>query len=102
MGLLSFFSKPAPDVLALPSGSLTVDREGEVLIGTLPSSFPGTLVEEIAGKVFATFREAAAAQLPLSELTIQYPSLKITAREMRGGAVIYLFPKVSPSTAAKS
>ena len=93
MGFLSVFSKPAQTLVRLPSGSFTVDREGSVLVGTLPSSFPGALVSEIARQVLAVFRDGAAAQLPLSELIINYPSLKITARELRGGAIIFLAPQ---------
>ncbi len=100
MGLLNLFSKPAPTLFSLPSGSFTVDRHGTVLVGTLPSNFPDKLIEEIAQKVFSAFREAAAAQLPLSEIIVHYPSLKITARELRGGAMVYLAPKVLPTTAA--
>jgi len=79
--------------MRLPTGSFSVDREGCVLIGTLPSSFPRSLVTDIAQQVLALFREAAAAQLPLSEVVINYPSLKITARELRGGAIVFLSPK---------
>ncbi len=97
MGLLNLFAKPAPTILRLPSGSFTVDREGYVLTGTLPSSFPLATVKDIAQQVRAAFSEAAAAQLPLAELTINYPSLKITARELRGGAIVYLSPKTPAS-----
>ena len=95
MGILSFFSKPPPTLMRLPSGSFTVDREGTVLSGTLPSSFPAELVRVIAGEVLSAFQGAAAAQLPLAELVITYPSLKISARELRGGAIIFLAPKHS-------
>jgi len=97
MGLLSRFTKSAPTLLKLPSGSFTVDREGCVLIGTLPRTFPANLVNEISKQVLAAFRDAAAAQLPLSEIMINYPSLKISARELRGGAIVYLSPKGSNS-----
>ncbi len=98
MGFLNFFRKPAPTLLRLPSGSFTVDREGCFLTGTLPSSFPTALVKDIALQVRTTFSEAAAAQLPLTELVIHYPSFKIIARELRGGAIVFLSPKapVSP------
>ena len=98
MGLLNLFAKPAPTLPRLPSGSFTVDREGCVLMGTLPSSFPAELVQEIAQHVRTALGEAAAAQLPLTELVIHYPSLKIIARELRGGAIVFLSPKapVSP------
>jgi hypothetical protein len=99
MGILSRFSKPKPTLLRLPSGSFTVDRAGCVLVGTLPSSFPAGLVGDIARQVLAVFHEAAAAQLPLSELTISYPSLQIAARELRGGAIVFLSPKASDAPA---
>jgi hypothetical protein len=93
MGLLSLFAKPAPTLVRLPSGSFTVDREGCVLVGTLPSSFPDSLVNDIARQVLTAFGDAAAAQLPLAELVINYPSLKIAARELRGGAIVFISPK---------
>ncbi len=93
MGLLKLFAKPTPALLRLPSGSFTVDREGAVLSSTLPSSFPASRVRDIAQQVRAAFSEAAAAQLPLAELIINYPSLKISARELRGGAIVYLSPR---------
>ena len=99
MGLLNLFSKPAPTLLRLPSGSFTVGRDGRVLTGTLPSSFPADVVKDIALQVRAAFAEADAAQLPLAELVINYPSLKISARELRGGAIVFLSPK-TPSTPA--
>jgi hypothetical protein len=100
MGLLNLFAKSAPTLLRLPSGSFTVDRQGRVLMGTLPSSFPQELVQEISQQVLTAFRDAADAQLPLSELVINYPSLKISARELRGGALIFLSTK-SPDTIAR-
>jgi hypothetical protein len=98
MGLLSIFSKPAPPLIRLPSGSFTVDREGRILIGTLPSGFPGQLTQQIAQTVLETFRDAQNTQLSLTELVILYASFKITAREMRGGAIIYLSPQTPISS----
>ena len=92
MGFLTLFSKTAPDLMRLPSGSFTVGSNGSVLMGTLPSSFPVELMQDIGQQVLTAFSEAGTAQLPLSELIIHYPSLKITAREMRGGAIIFLAP----------
>ena len=102
MGLLTLFAKAPGPLLKLPAGSFTVDREGCVLIATLPSSFPAELVNQIAHDVLAAFRTAATAQLPLSELIINYPSLKITARELRGGAVVFLSPKGLDARATQS
>ena len=102
MGLLSLFSKAAPPLLRLPSGSFTVDRDGCVLTSTLPSSFPAHLVKNIAREVRAAFSEADEAQLPLAECVINYPSLKICARELRGGAIVYLSPKAPSSPMRQS
>ena len=102
MGLLNLFAKPAPALLRLPSGSFTVDREGKVLTGTLPRSVPASVVKDIGQQVRAAFSEAAAAQLPLAELIINYPSLKISARELRGGAIVFLSPKAPASPMSQS
>lgn len=76
-----------------------MDRNGLVVSRTLPSSFPAELIKVVAEKVLSIFREAATAQLPPSELVVDYSSLRITAREMRGGAVVFLTPK-TPTAAA--
>src|SRR5205809_1974372 len=93
MGLLALFSKPVHGLMKLPSGSFTIDAAGAVLVSTLPSNFPPTLVKEIADQVLNAFRNAQAAQLPLSELIVNYPSLRIIARHLRGGAIIFLSPR---------
>lgn len=94
MGFLKLFAKPAPQLLRLPSGSFTVDRGGHILVTTIPSSFPQELLHEIAWQVLETFHDAQTAQLPLSELIVDYPGFKIFAREMRGGAMVFLSPKM--------
>jgi len=93
MGFLSRFNNSTNNLLKLPSGSFTVDREGCVIVGTLPSSFPSALMNDIAREVLDAFRGAESAQLPLSELILNYPSLRITARDLRGGAIVFLSPQ---------
>ncbi|EEF62648.1 hypothetical protein [Pedosphaera parvula] len=97
MGLLNLFAKPAAKLTPLPSGSFTVDREGRLLISTLGQAFPEELVSEIASVVLSTFQNAQAARLPLSQIILRYNSLKITARELRGGAIVFLAPQVLSS-----
>jgi hypothetical protein len=94
MGLLSFFSKSADSdlLVRLPAGSFTVDKTGRVLVSTLPSSFPEKLVLDIAVQVQEAFREAQSAQVAIREIIIHFPTLKIIARELRGGALIFLVP----------
>jgi hypothetical protein len=80
-------------VRQLPLGSMTVDRDGQVITSTVSSTYPKALLREIGRDVLALFREARAAQLPLAEVSIHFGSLRITARELRGGAIIFLFPQ---------
>jgi hypothetical protein len=100
MGLMKLFARSAPPLTRLPNGCFTLDRTGRVLVGTVTSSFPATTVREIGRRVLDTFRDAQAAQLPLAELVVHYGSLKIVARELRGGAIVFLSPK-SPISPAK-
>jgi hypothetical protein len=93
MGFMNFFSTPsAPELLRLPSGSFTVDRDGEVIASTLPGTFPPPLVAQIGRAVLSTFHSAHEANWPQRELMIEYGALKLTARELRGGAIIFLAP----------
>lgn len=94
MGLLNLFSKPVPSSLSrLPTGSFTLDREGEIIVSTVSSTFPALTVKDIGRRVLDTFREAQEAHLPLAELVVHFGGFKIVARELRGGAIVYLSPK---------
>ncbi|HLH52713.1 MAG TPA: hypothetical protein VKY92_03775 [Verrucomicrobiae bacterium] len=93
MGFLSLFSKQSPGVQVLPSGTVTVDRNNKILATTVSSACSEDVLQEIGDHVLTLFRQARKAQLPLSELTLHFSSLKITAKEMRGGAIIFLAPK---------
>jgi hypothetical protein len=97
MGLLSLFSKSPSALKPLPRGSFTVDREGRVLASTLPLSFPTELAGEIALDVLFSFKQAHAARIPLREIVVRYANLKLTARELRGGAIIFLVPQTFSS-----
>lgn len=95
MGFLGLFSKPRPGVQVLPSGTLTVDRNNHILATTVSSACSQEVLQEIGDQVLTLFRLARKAHVPLSELTIHFSSLKITARELRGGAIVFLAPKHS-------
>lgn len=94
MGLLDFFSskKDAPTIDRLPSGSFTVDRDGNVLTSTLPHSFSEAHVREIGKTVMDAVVSAREANLPITEMAIHFSGLKITAKEQRGGVMIFLAP----------
>lgn len=102
MGFLTSWFRSAKPLLQLHSGSFSMDRTGRILANTLPSSFPCTLVQTIGKCVAVTFAEAHSAQLPLDELIVHYPGLKITAREMRGGAIVFLSTANSTDPTHKS
>ena len=97
MGFLGLFKKPdvaqQPMLIRLPSGSFTIDATGRVVVSTIPGSFPEALLKKISALVLETFQRARAAQLPVTELVAYYASLKLTAKEMRGGAIIFLAPR---------
>ncbi len=94
MGLLNLFAKSeAASLQRLPSGSFSVDAEGNVVASTLPQSFPAAHVREMIHLVTSTFREARASGLPLAELNLDYRALRLCARELRGGAMIFVSPR---------
>jgi hypothetical protein len=97
MGLLSLFAKPTMPLLPLPRGSFTVDRDGRVIASTLPQAYPTSFAEGIGREVVAAFQAAQAAQTPFFEIIVRYTNLKLTARELRGGAIIFLVPQTLSS-----
>ncbi len=97
MGLLSKIFGDRAAIQQLPAGSLTVNRQGQIITSTVPSAFPQALLQDIGRDVLELFREARAAQLPFDEVSLHFGSLRITARELRGGAIIFLFPQTASS-----
>ena len=97
MGLLKNIFGSRAAVSQLPSGSLTVDRAGEIVSSTVSSTYPAELLQAVSKEVLALLREARTAQMPLAEVSIHFASLRITARELRGGAIIFLFPQTALS-----
>ena len=91
--LFHFRSRPA--IQQLPSGSITVDNHGNVVTSTVSSAYPRSLLNDIGHNVVLLFHEAHAAQMPLAEISLHFSSLDITARELRGGAIIFLFPQTA-------
>jgi hypothetical protein len=88
--------EPATDTAQLrrlPSGSFTLDPSGRIVASTLPRSYPVPMVQQLAQTIMATFEQARVSHLPLNELVVDYPALKMTARELRGGAIVFLAPR---------
>ena len=97
MGFLKKLFGANAAIQLLPSGSVTVNSDGKVITSTVSSEFPKALLREIARDVLELFRDARVNQMPLAELSLQFASLRISARELRGGAVIFLFPQTALS-----
>jgi hypothetical protein len=97
MGFLKkIFGGPAA-VQQLPTGTVTVNRQGQIVTSTVTSAVSDSVLQGIARDVLELFREARAAQMPLAEISLHFGSLRITARELRGGAVIFVFPQTTLS-----
>jgi hypothetical protein len=95
MGFLKKIFGGHAAIQQLPTGSITVDRHGHIVTATVSSSYPKKLLLGIGQDVLELFREARAAEMPLAEVSLHFGSLHITARELRGGAIIFLFPQTA-------
>ena len=95
MGFVTqFFIRPYKAALVQPpAGSFMVDAEGQVSSSTLPAAFRSEHVKAIGRNVIAAFRDAKDAKIPLTELTVQYATFKLQARQLPYGALVYLIPK---------
>jgi len=95
MGFLKKLFGSRAVVQELPMGSLTVNAQGNIVASTVSSNYPRALLSDVAREVLVIFREAREAQLPLAEVSIHFGSLRVTARETRGGAIIFLMPQTA-------
>ncbi len=69
------------------------------MTSTLPQSFPEAQIQLIAPCVLSAFEAAKVAQMPLSEIIINFSALRVLARELRGGAIVFLMPaSTNPAT----
>jgi hypothetical protein len=103
MGLLNrlFKRQSTPSqLLHLPSGSFTLDRNGSVIMTTLPQSFPPDYLQEIGRNVLNAFQASRKANLPLSEIIVYYSTLRLLARELRGGAIVFLMPQAQDQSSS--
>lgn len=95
MGFLKKLFGGHAAVQQLPTGTITVDRDGHIVTSTVSSAFPKNLLRDIGRDVLELLREARMSQMPLAEVSLHFGSLRITARELRGGAIIFLFPQTA-------
>ena len=95
MGFLKKLFGSRAAVQQLPTGSITMDRDGQIVTSTVSSTYPQPLLQAIGRDVLKLFREAHSTEMPLTELDIHFASLRITARELRGGTLIFIFPQTT-------
>jgi molybdopterin-binding protein len=95
MGFLKRFFRGRASVQQLPTGTITVDRQGHIVTSTVASAYPKRLLLDIGADVLSLFKDARAAEMPLTEISLHFGSLHVTARELRGGAIIFLFPQTA-------
>jgi len=92
MGFLGLFEQTAKAPLKIPTGCFSLDQDGRIISSTLPSGFPPEVVDEIGSIILSTFREAQQWGLGLMEISVHYATLRITARDLHGGALVFLNP----------
>ncbi|MBW8863803.1 MAG: hypothetical protein JF609_02570 [Verrucomicrobia bacterium] len=95
MGFLKKLFGGLAAVQQLPAGTITVDRDGAIITSTVSSTYPKELLQTIARDVLQLLLEARASQMPLAEVSLHFGSLRITARELRGGVIIFLLPQTA-------
>ena len=95
MGFLKKLFGSRAEVQQLPVGTITVDRDGNILSSTVSSMYSKSLLQTIGRDVLELLREARACQMPLAEVSLHFGSLRITARELRGCAIIFLLPQTA-------
>jgi hypothetical protein len=76
----------------LPGGCFSLHRGGEIAGSTLPGTFAPEKMAEIGRIVMEAFRRAQEANLLLTDLRFHFSGLQICARDLRGGALIFLTP----------
>ena len=103
MDFLKIFSREkASTPMPLPSGTFTIDRTGRMVTSTISNYFPEKFALEIGQAVLDTFRKAQAAEVVMTELTITFVALKLTARELRGGAIVFVSPRDASTSTSQT
>ena len=76
----------------IPSGSFTVDRNGRILTSTIRSGVPTEKLTLVARVVLDVLHRAQEFAVPAEEISIRFSSMNLKARDLRGGAIIFLTP----------
>ena len=76
-----------------PRGSYTVSANGNIVVSTLPRSFPREQMEAIGKVIISALCSARELGTPFTELAADFAGLEIRARDLAGGAIIFVTPQ---------
>jgi hypothetical protein len=93
MGILSFWQRRHSHPSAIARREFHRSTGPPHLASTLPQSFPVSSFKKSERASFRHFGFAESAQLPYQKLSREDAALKLTARELRGGAIVFLMPR---------
>jgi hypothetical protein len=76
-----------------PRGSYTVSSTGKIMVSTLPGGFPRERMESIGKVILSALASARELGMPFTELAADFAGLEIRARDLVGGAIIFITPR---------
>ncbi len=76
-----------------PRGSYTVCSSGKIVVSTLPGNFPRSQMEAIGKAMLSALSAARGLDIPFKELAADFAGLEIRARDLAGGAIIFVTPQ---------
>jgi hypothetical protein len=89
----TFAKSKAMGPARFPRGSYTVSSAGNIVISTLPGSFPRDRMTAIGKVIISTLASARVLGTPFTELAADFAGLEIRARDLAGGAIIFITPQ---------
>ena len=93
---MNILSKSHPQLLSpvrFPHGSYTISSTGSIVVSTLPGTFPRDRMEAIGKVMLSALASARELGAPFTELAADYAGLEIRARDLAGGAIIFVTPQ---------
>jgi hypothetical protein len=76
-----------------PRGSYTVSASGNIVVSTLPGSFSRDRMLAIGKVVLSALSSARDLGTPFTELAADFAGVEIRARDLAGGAIIFITPQ---------
>jgi hypothetical protein len=76
-----------------PRGSYTISSGGSIVVSTLPGSFPKERMVAIGRVVLSALNSARELGMPFTELAADFAGVEIRARDLSGGAIIFITPQ---------